>query len=256
MLASALFALVTVASPATTPVASLVFSPAGASATIAVPAPVPAPGCEPRHAPGAIIVATTGLYPYAFRLADRLADAGVIILLPHNGDATVADLELDMRMALDSLKRRADVCASRVGVIVLSGSPRLMPALLKDTSLAFVVSMRVPPDTVDNVNYTVARTPTLVLRARTLANDTASSVELRAGSTDNRNIVLTAHVGESVTIWPLAHAQLDRFTELLEPLADRVVQWIQRRVDTPELRPGDPIQLQTIHTAVNTTADP
>lgn len=216
----------------------------------AIPASPPAaPRCGGRHAPGAIIVATTDRYPYAFRLADRLADAGVIILLPHNGDATVNDLEADMRMALDSIRRRDDVCAHQVGVIVLSGAPRLMPSLLRDTSLAFVVSMRVPPDTMDNVNYTVARTPTLVLRARTVALDTLHSVELESGASDNRNVSLTAHVGDAVTIWPLAHSQLDRFTEPLEPLADRVVQWIQRRVNGTELVPSRTLNTVSVRLA-------
>lgn len=206
----------------------------------------PVPHCGVRHAPGAIIVSTTKLYPYAFRLADRLADAGVIILLPHNDDATTTDLEADMRMALDSLKRRGDVCSSQVGVIVLSGAAGLMPSLLTDTSLAFVVSLRVPPDTVDNVNYQTARTPTLVLRARTVASDTVRSVEWEAGSTDNRNVVLTAHIGDAVTIWPLTAAQLGRFTEPLEPLADKVVQWIQRRVNPSDTPPD-----QAIHTVAN-----
>jgi hypothetical protein len=208
----------------------------------------PTPTLFESRYPGAVLIATDETRDRAFRVASRMAEIGVtVIMYTQETNATHRLLVYDAQTAIDSMRRRIDVRPEEVGVIAFEQATTVVPDLVRDTTLSFAIAASAQTTIRDlTERYARAHAATLLVQGIDDLNHATipltSSVTQGAGNlsasmltpTEMQRLesqpVAPVQVAPNVTIWPVPKEQLEAMGEVHSPLSTRVVGWVKEQV--------------------------
>ena len=225
----------------------------------------PNPALFESRYPGAVIVATEETRDRAFLLGQRMSEIGVtVIMYTQEPNATHRLHVFDAKSAVDSMRRRVDVRPEEVGVIAFDVATRIVPELVRDSTLNFAIAATSKESIRDLTGrYTSARAATLLVqgienldhRGIPLTNSVTQGATVppmyiappllkpRDLPKEEAQRIQQLKIAPNVVVWPVSQEQLEGIGDAHSLLGNRVVGWVREQVHA---RPG--MSLQTDYT--------
>lgn len=215
------------------------------------------PFLDPNRVPGAVVISTHKTRDLAFLISNKMVEAGItVIIYNHEGEATLRARVFDARNALDSVRRRRDVRPEEVGLVVFDEAAIVVPDLVSDTILNFVLISnslyslnnlrkmveKANPATlivtnapekkkVAGIPYTSSVTPGA---ERPRMSVVPPSVRDQLASDEDLMRKYNSLMPPNVTVWPVSRDELDDVGNSNSEMVGRVMDWLREQV---HLRP-------------------